>query len=136
MEFGPLPGTVPSARLHTKAVLQEWGPALTVLAADTLVVVSELVANAVTASQALNAVRPIQLWLHSDGSWVLVLIGDDSPDLPLRTEPGIDAEHGRGLLVVEALSSSWGWYLATGSGVAKVVWAQLGPPATLTRSSA
>ena len=34
--------------------------------------------------------------------------------------PGDDAESGRGLLLVEAISTRWGWY-ATSDG--KVVWA-------------
>lgn len=134
MEFGPLPDTVPSARLRSKVVLHEWGPVLAALAEDTLLVVSELVANAVTASRALSGVRPVNLWLQSDGWRVLVLAGDDSPAPPLRVEPRIDAERGRGLLVVETISSAWGWYLATGRGLAKIVWAQVGPAAPPARS--
>ena len=34
------------------------------------------------------------------------------------------AEGGRGLALVEAFSSRWGWYPASIAGLAKVVWAE------------
>jgi hypothetical protein len=40
----------------------------------------------------------------------------------VRTETDDDAESGRGLLLVEAISQRWGWY-ATQDTTGKVVWA-------------
>jgi serine/threonine-protein kinase RsbW len=125
MVYGPIPDTVPTARARTKVVLQEWGPSLDPVADDTLLVVTELVSNAVTASRGLVAVRPVRVWLRSDRARMLVLVGDESPAPPLHLPPRADAEHGRGLLVVGRLSHSWGWYPATSYGLAKVAWAVL-----------
>jgi hypothetical protein len=126
LEYGPLLDSVPTARARTKAVLHEWGPTLADLVDDTLLVVSELVGNAVTASRTLSDVRPLRLWLRSDWASVLVMVGDESPRSPLRLVPSLDAEHGRGLVAVEGVSSRWGWYPATSYGLAKVVWALVG----------
>jgi hypothetical protein len=125
MAYGPLTDTVPTARARTKVVLQEWGLRFDPVADDTLLVVTELVSNAVTASRALAVVRPVRLWLRSNGTRVLVLVGDESAAPPLRLAPGVDGEHGRGLAVVEQLSDCWGWYPATSYGLAKVTWAEL-----------
>jgi hypothetical protein len=40
----------------------------------------------------------------------------------LNLEP--DAEGGRGLTLVEAFSSRWGWHPASSTGLVKVVWAE------------
>lgn len=126
LEYGPLPDSVPTARARTKVVLREWGPTQTELVNDTLLVISELVGNAVTASRALGHMPPVRVWLQSDWARILVMVGDESPRPPARLAPTLDAEHGRGLLTVEGVSSRWGWYPATSDGLAKVVWAELG----------
>ena len=43
-----------------------------------------------------------------------------------RFDPAGDTEGGWGLVLVEALSSRWGWYAFRQRGTAKVVWAELG----------
>src|SRR5579862_5146488 len=48
LELGALPTAVPCARLHARHVLWEWG--LNGLAADTELLVSELVTNAIKAT--------------------------------------------------------------------------------------
>jgi hypothetical protein len=126
LEYGPLPGSVPTARARTKIVLREWGPTLAGLVDDTLLVVSELVGNAVAASRVLSGMRPVRLWLRSDWAQVLVMVGDESQRPPLRLSPSLDAEHGRGLMAVEGISRQWGWYPAVSGGLAKVVWAEIG----------
>ncbi|HEX6990052.1 MAG TPA: hypothetical protein VF282_11350, partial [Bacillota bacterium] len=50
LELGALAGAVPSARLHARLVLAEWG--LAALSDDTELLVSELVTNGVRASRA------------------------------------------------------------------------------------
>jgi hypothetical protein len=39
---------------------------------------------------------------------VLVLVWDGSPLVPEQQEPGMEAEGGRGLLLVETVSVRWG----------------------------
>jgi len=126
-ELPALPGAVPYARARTRQVLREWG--LSGLDDNAGQVVSELVANSVAASRAARPVCPVRLWLRSDSARVLVLVADASPRPPTRADPGADAESGRGLLLVEAMSSRWSWYTVQEDGMAKVVWAELRIPA-------
>jgi len=61
--------------------------------------------------------------LVPDRKWVVVFVRDASPQPPSRADPDADAESVRGLLLVEALSESWGHFGYDGEG--KVTWAPL-----------
>jgi len=124
LELGALPGAVPSARLHARHILREWG-APTTLTGDIEQVVSELVTNAVTAARSLPQLTAVRLWLLSDTRDVLVLAWDASPRPPAPADPGLLSESGRGLLLVQALSQRWGSYPTPRHG-GKVVWALCG----------
>jgi anti-sigma regulatory factor (Ser/Thr protein kinase) len=125
--LGALPGAVPSARLHARLVLWEWGQKS--LTEDAELIVSELTTNAVTATQVIDSLQPVRLWLLSDGSRTLILIGDASSHPPRRADPDeSEADGGRGLLLVEGLSCNWGWYFLHRIDVSKVVWAELRMP--------
>ena len=52
----------------------------------------------------------------------------------LNLEP--DTEGGRGLALVEALSSRWGWHPVSTTGLTKVTWAEWRPPSGAGRRSA
>jgi anti-sigma regulatory factor (Ser/Thr protein kinase) len=121
LELAAAPREVPAARRHTRLVLQAWG--FHAASDDAELVVSELVSNSVAMSAAINQ-QVIRLWLVSDGQRVLVVVWDASPDSPEIANPAADAESGRGLLIVEALSARWGWFFAGEIG-GKVVWASL-----------
>lgn len=108
IEFGPLPGAVPCARLHTRLLLAEWG--LTGLIEQAELVVSELITNAVAASQQLPWISPVRLWLYADTTRVLIAVWDANPRLPARSGADELAESGRGLLLVESLSAGWDAY--------------------------
>jgi anti-sigma regulatory factor (Ser/Thr protein kinase) len=102
----------------------EWGlPSLT---EDTALVVSELVTNAVRASAYLysdSLTTPVvRLWLASDLRCVLVRVWDGNSQMPVRRDAGPDDDGGRGLMLVEYLSSEWGAYLKADG---KVVWVVL-----------
>jgi anti-sigma regulatory factor (Ser/Thr protein kinase) len=127
LELGVLAGAVPCARLHAKQVLWEWG--LTELSEDIELLVSELVTNAVRVSQSTEQASSVRLWLRSDKRRVLMLVWDANPRPPVRIEPSEDAESGRGLLLVEAISDAWNWYRPHGID-GKIVWAEvsLSPP--------
>jgi anti-sigma regulatory factor (Ser/Thr protein kinase) len=109
LELGALDGAVPSARLHARHVLCEWGLAASGDAVE--LVVSELVTNGVQASRAMTHAA-IRLWLASDRAQVVICVWDASPQPPVRMDAAEDAEHGRGLLLVEAVSKQWGWFPA------------------------
>lgn len=66
LELGPLPTAVPCARLHCRNVLAEWQ--LSELADDAEVIVSELMANALNASQRLPGLNPVALRLNATPS--------------------------------------------------------------------
>jgi hypothetical protein len=67
-------------------------------------------------------VPPVRLWLFSDGQRVLIQVWDGNDKLPAPQHAELDAETGRGLLLVESLSAEWGSYPPERSG-GKVVWA-------------
>jgi anti-sigma regulatory factor (Ser/Thr protein kinase) len=121
-----LADVVPLARAHLRQLLSGWGWAE--LSPDAGVVVSELVTNAVAASAGLRpAAAPVLVWLGSDSDCLLLAVADVSPRPPVRLNLGPDAEGGRGLALVEALSGRWGWHPTTITGLKKVVWAEWRP---------
>jgi anti-sigma regulatory factor (Ser/Thr protein kinase) len=122
LELGPLPGAVPCARLHARQVLWEWGH--NALTDDAELLVSETVTNAVRLSQSLRHRSPIRLWLAADRARLLILVWDGNSQAPVRIAATEDAEDGRGLLIVEAISDRWNWYTPDAMG-GKVVWCQL-----------
>lgn len=120
LELGALHSAVPYARLHARQVLQEWGTGH--LSASTELLVSELVTNAVRVTREITPVWAVRLWLLSDSAQILILVWDPSPRPPVLTGVTDEAEHGRGLILVEAVSKQWGWYSARDSH-GKFVWA-------------
>lgn len=120
LELGALPGAVACARLHARHVLWEWG--LSAFAENAELLVSELVTNATEASPSTERIQPVALWLSSDRFRLLILVQDTSRYLPEPTGAGDDDERGRGLLIVEAISTKWGWDAKKDSS-GKVVWA-------------
>jgi len=122
LELGALPGAVPCARLHTRQMLWEWD--LAPFGESTELLVSELVTNAMEVSRAAARDTPVRLWLVSDKAQVVILVWDASPLPPVPVDAGGDAENGRGLLLVQAISARWGWHFPQDIG-GKVVWAQL-----------
>jgi anti-sigma regulatory factor (Ser/Thr protein kinase) len=122
LELGALAGAVPCARLHTRQVLWEWK--LRSLGENAELLVTELVTNAVKASRAMTQAFPVRLWLASDSARVLILVWDASLQPPVRMDTSDEAENGRGLMLVEAISEQWGWYFREGND-GKAVWALL-----------
>ena len=76
------------------------------------VVVSELVTNAVAATQRLECIPlpPVRLWLLADSTRVLIAVWDANPLLPTRSEVDELTENGRGLLLVDSLATHWEAY--------------------------
>ena len=121
LEFAPLPSAVPCARRHAVHVLHEWG--LRHVAEDAALIVSELMTNALDASNVLPERPPVTLRLLADEKSLVIEAWDRSPlDLEPR-QADADAECGRGLTVVAALSERWG--LERIEYRRKVVWAEL-----------
>lgn len=131
--LGALDGAVPSARLHARNVLWEWG--FKALSDDAELIVSELMTNAVLAAQrhpcdtraGLAAVpTPVCLMLSSDGTCVVIQVWDANPDIPVTKNADACAAGGRGLLIIQTLAATWNYYRLADPG-GKVVWALLEP---------
>ena len=67
-------------------------------------------------------VSAVRLWLLSDSAQILILVSDASPQPPVLMGVTDEAERGRGLMLVEAISEQWGWY-SREAGDGKFVWA-------------
>ncbi|MEU6497792.1 ATP-binding protein [Streptomyces sp. NPDC046984] len=120
-----------SARRFARNVLDEWG--LTSYADDAITVVGELIANA-----ARHALEPATSDETAATAWlglvrrhhsVICAVADPSPCAPQPQQPGQLSESGRGLHIIEAISSSWGCSQPQDSG--KMVWARVATPPQL-----
>jgi anti-sigma regulatory factor (Ser/Thr protein kinase) len=147
--LAPAPESTSAARDFTVATLRGW--CLDALVQDAVMVVSELVTNAirhgrasadagdgvgsavdagraagpgsaVSASDAGSAGQPrVELSLCCQGGRLICTVTDESSMPPVLTLADFDAETGRGLQVVQALAISWGWRPLNIRG--KAVWA-------------
>lgn len=70
---------------------------------DAMLLVSELVTNSV-----LHGGPPVVVAIECDGGALQVRVRDGSPVLPARRSAAHDEEGGRGLALVDTLSSDWG----------------------------
>ena len=122
-ELRALPVSVRSARLQARKALREW--CLEALADPVELLVSEITTNAVRASAGLadpprmtgraRRAPRVRFWLTSNQESVLIQVWDGGCCQPvMRQDAGLDAEDGRGLLLVETLSAQWGCYAPAG----------------------
>ena len=95
---------------------------------DTTVVVSELVANGV-----MHARTEMTLSVERAGDGIRVAVSDGSHTAPVESASPV-ATSGRGLLLVERLSSAWGSERLAEGG--KAVWAQIGHAAAVDELTA
>ncbi|MFF3325126.1 SpoIIE family protein phosphatase [Streptomyces sp. NPDC002889] len=112
-----LPNAVMHARRFTARTLRSWG--ITEELDVALLVVSELVTNGIAHTQ--GEVR-LDLTLSADR--LRVAVNDASPRSPVKPSGGVDWEStgGRGLLIVEATTASWGSVPLSGG---KQVWSEI-----------
>ncbi|MBM9508075.1 ATP-binding protein [Actinacidiphila acididurans] len=134
LDLASSPSAIRWGRAHARDVLGRWGVA-EAAADDAVVVVSELLSNAVEHAvperEVVGAYEDARcsllLWLTGNGLTVAVHDWDVRVPLPRPDSP--DAEHGRGLTVVQALSEAWG-YTHPSPAPGKLVWARLAPRRT------
>jgi len=88
-------------------------------AETTILLVSELVTNAVQFTASADA-GLISLSIRHFRHGLLIEVSDASSNPPVLSEAGHDAEGGRGLAVIAALSKEWSYFLLPDSG--KVVY--------------
>jgi hypothetical protein len=85
-----------------------------------------MITNAVVSTRDARYSDPVRLWVLGSGVGVLFLVWVATTPAPARRVITPDAEHGRGLNIVEALSDRWGSFHASGHPGGKVVWARAG----------
>lgn len=110
------PGCVAMARRFVDQTLTSW--AVADVAFDMQLVVSELVTNAMR-----HGGGAVQLRLLFRRPELACVVTDHSQTVPVAAQTDVFAEFGRGLRLVDALCSAWGWF-APGSS-RKLVWAVL-----------
>ncbi|MEV0381041.1 ATP-binding protein [Nonomuraea sp. NPDC050643] len=108
------PACVATARRFVDQTLTSWG--VLELAFDTQLVVSELVTNAMR-----HGGGAAQLRLLAHGAELACAVTDHSRTVPVAAAPDVFSEFGRGLRLVDALCTAWGWLAPDGSR--KIVWA-------------
>jgi serine/threonine-protein kinase RsbW len=85
---------------------------------DAALVLSELVGNAVRHAEG----DTVQVRLRRTDDVLRIAVHDHSAAGPAPRHASVDDESGRGMLIIEALSSRWGW---EPNGHGKVVWADV-----------
>ena len=133
-----------TARAHVRSTLAMWE--MSHLSDTVEIIVNELVANAVNASTDGQG-RPLYrdgrilvIWvrLSSDNARLRAEVWDQAPGAPALRDADANAESGRGLAMVTALSDEWNWYPSRGQP-GKCIWADISitslPLSTSTRRS-
>jgi len=125
--------SVATARMHTRELMERWD--LPKLVDDAELVVSELVTNAIKAAgcvspdarypELYDRLEVVRLTILRSAAELRIEVWDPRPEDPSPCDAGLDAEGGRGLLLVEYLCERWGTAHPPGGG--KIVWAVLTP---------
>jgi anti-sigma regulatory factor (Ser/Thr protein kinase) len=114
------PYSVRIARFYVRATLNYHD--LDDFGADAETVTAELVTNAITHAGTPNFGVELMRLQGSGTLAVAVVVTDSSPLPPVLRDAQDDAEHGRGLQMVAALSAGWSW---TPDDIGKAVFAIL-----------
>lgn len=113
--FEPVPQSVAAARRFVDELIGQ------IATSDIIMLgVSELATNAV-----IHAQSDFRVSVLASHSVIRVEVSDSSPQLPVVGEPGPDGVGGRGIRILEHLSTSWGVEDHAGS---KTVWFELHGP--------
>jgi anti-sigma regulatory factor (Ser/Thr protein kinase) len=110
------PLAVSTGRAAVHEVLHRWG-----FRDEHWLELAELIATELVANAVRHAGGTSVLCISADRATVTLSVTDESAEPPVRCTP--DDGGGRGLLLVEALSTSWGYDEHPGDG--KSVWARL-----------
>ncbi len=120
--LAPHPGSVAQARRLMRAQFGVWAVRDEDACDAAALILSELVTNAVVHT----ASRRIICELCAESEKLRITVRDEGcgSGIPRPAHRGMDEEHGRGLLLVDAVSSAWGVHDA-GPGSGRTVWAEL-----------
>ncbi|MFI9629321.1 ATP-binding protein [Streptomyces sp. NPDC052042] len=132
LHLAPVPSAVSCSRAFVTHTLRSWGCDERELTDSAVLILSELVTNAVKATGTMAdptypeledlGLIAVQIRAHEDT--LFLEVWDSSPECPRAQAAHSGAESGRGLLLVEALSLRWGFSVPSTGG--KIVYAELG----------
>lgn len=105
--------SVREARWATREFLTAAGSECMVSDAVTLIM-SELVTNAVVHTQRSSGA--IEVMIDCSDDKIHIEVEDDDPEPPELRPTQVDLPGGRGLAIVEGLTSAWGWSPVSGNG--------------------
>jgi anti-sigma regulatory factor (Ser/Thr protein kinase) len=113
VDLAALPVTPSWARQFARAVLGAWQLGPDLIDTATLLI-SELVSNAAAATAApvtaATSATPVHLALRHQPGALVIEVADPDATPPVLTEADLDAEAGRGLMLVQALSKEWSYF--------------------------
>ncbi|MFJ7189696.1 ATP-binding protein [Streptomyces bacillaris] len=130
LRLAAVPSAVGRSRVFIRQTLQHWRLPDYIDVVE--LVVSELVTNAIEATgttapqpkwTAITDEDVIGVQLRIIDARLYVEVWDRSTGAPVRKHPDDDAEGGRGLLLIEAMTEHWDVYQSEVGG--KIVWAEL-----------
>ena len=98
------PAAAAEARSHVRAAIDAWGVPVDPYVAALLT--SELVSNAIRH----EAGETVKLFVTCSCGHLRVYVHDTSRSWPVPLDAPVDAEAGRGLMLVASLSTDWGYY--------------------------
>ncbi len=101
IRLDPVPAAPATARHAVSAFVRALGLACVRETAELLV--TEAVTNAL-----LHGAPPIEVRATGDAEHVRVAVSDHSPNQPVPRDPAPDEIGGRGLLLIDVLSTTWG----------------------------
>lgn len=118
-QYPTAPESVAQARTQVREFLRRWDITEdgNEDAENVILVVSELVTNAVRHSRGLFTLS-VDLY----GDVCHVAVKDSAEHSPAKTIASASAETGRGVFLVDALASDWGW---RAEPVGKTTWAEI-----------
>lgn len=117
-QYPTRPESVAQARAQVRRFLLEWGiDGTSEDTQDLITIVSELATNAVR-----HSVGAFTLSVDLYGDTCHVAVKDSADEPPAKTIASAESEVGRGMFLIDALASAWGWLTEP---VGKTVWAEI-----------
>jgi len=105
--------SVGDARWALRSMLDEAGSPVDESNAAAMVI-TELLANAIIHSDRNSDL--VEVVIESSERQIHIEVTDHNPGAPVQREVNRDAPSGRGLTIVDALSTAWGWDRMDGEG--------------------
>ena len=118
--FPPVPASVAAARHFVAASLASWRPGEQAQVA--VLLASELVTNAIVHSGPHRPSDEIAVTVNTTDGLARIEVRDNAPGAPELRVTSVDSHSGRGLLLIDALSSRWGF---ARSGRGNAVWFEI-----------